>query len=54
MPLVRDQLAGAVDTDPVGRPVLAVTLPDRATLDGIAHVIAGLLVRVPTAEVVVN
>ena len=53
-PLVRNQLAGAVDTDPAGRPVLALTLPDRATLDGIAHVVASLLTRVPAAEAVVN
>jgi hypothetical protein len=34
--LVRDQLAGALNSDAAGRPVFALTLPDREVLDGIA------------------
>jgi hypothetical protein len=41
--LVRDQLAGALDTDATGRPVLSLTLPDREVLDGIARSLASLL-----------
>ena len=51
---VREQLAGAVDTDAAGRPVLALTLPDRATLDGIAQLLGGLFVRASNIETVVN
>jgi superfamily II DNA or RNA helicase len=41
--LVRDQLASALDTDAAGRPVLALTLPDREVLDGLARSLASLL-----------
>ena len=41
--LVRDQLAGALDDDAAGRPILALTLPDREVLDGIARSLASLL-----------
>lgn len=49
-----DQLAGAVDTDAAGRPVLALTLPDRATLDGIAQLLGGLLARASATDAVLN
>lgn len=52
--LVRDQLAGALETDPKGRPMLALTLPDQSTLDSIARVVAGLLTRGAAADVLVN
>lgn len=52
--LVRDQLAGVFDTDATGRPVLALTLPDRATLDGIARIVGGLLARGPAPDSLVN
>ena len=52
--IVREQLAGAVDTDAAGRPVLALTLPDRATLDGIAQLLGGLLQRASGTDAVLN
>jgi superfamily II DNA or RNA helicase len=52
--LVREQLTSAVDTDAAGRPVLALTLPDRATLDGIAQLLGGLLQRVSATDTVLN
>jgi hypothetical protein len=52
--IVREQLAGAVDTDAAGRPVLALTLPDRATLDGIAQLLGGLLQRASGSDTVLN
>jgi len=41
--LLRERLAGAVDSDPMGRPVLTLTLPDRAALDGLARSLGRLL-----------
>ncbi|HSR97030.1 MAG TPA: DEAD/DEAH box helicase [Kofleriaceae bacterium] len=52
--VVREQLAAAVDTDPAGRPVLTLTLPDRAALDGIAHTLGALLAHGPAAAVDLN
>lgn len=52
--LVRDRLVDAIDTDAMGRPMLALTLPDRATLDSIARVISGLLAPNPVTERLVN
>jgi superfamily II DNA or RNA helicase len=49
--LVREQLAGAVDSDAAGRPVLTLTLPDRAALDGIARTLGALLARAPAPGV---
>ena len=40
------QLAGALDHDAAGRPVLSLTLPDRSTLDGLAHLLGQLFARV--------
>lgn len=52
--VVRDQLAGAVQTDSGGRPVLALTLPNLAALDDIANVFAKLLARSPAMDSLVN
>jgi hypothetical protein len=52
--IVRDQLAGAVETDAAGRPVLTLTLPDQAALDGIAQLLGSLLARAPIAQGVLN
>jgi len=52
--LVRDQLAGAVETDAAGRPVLTLTLPDQAALDGIAQLLGNLLARAPIVQGVLN
>jgi SNF2 family DNA or RNA helicase len=41
-----EQLAGALDHDAAGRPVLSLTLPDRSTLDGLAHLLGHLFARV--------
>ena len=41
-------------TDPQGRPMLALTLPDRSTLDSIARVVAGLLKRGAAPDLLVN
>jgi superfamily II DNA/RNA helicase len=41
--LLRERLAGSVDSDPKGRPVLTLTLPDRAVLDGLARSLGRLL-----------
>jgi hypothetical protein len=51
---VREHLAGAFDTDAAGRPVLALTLPDRAVLDGLARSLASLLPRAANSTAVVN
>ena len=51
---LREQLASATATDAAGRPVLTLTLPDRAALDGIAELLGGLLARAPAAQRVVN
>jgi hypothetical protein len=52
--LVRDQLAGALDTDATGRPVLSLTLPDREVLDGIARSLASLLPGASVLRAAVN
>jgi hypothetical protein len=41
-----EQRAGALDHDAAGRPVLSLTLPDRSTLDGLAHLLGHLFARV--------
>jgi hypothetical protein len=41
--LLRERLAGAVDSDSIGRPVITVTLPDRGVLDGLARSLGRLL-----------
>ena len=51
---VRDQLAGALDTDATGRPVLSLTLPDREVLDGIARSLASLLPGASALRAAVN
>ena len=52
--LVRDQLAGALDTDAAGRPVLALTLPDREVLDGIARSLASLFPGASALRAAIN
>ena len=51
------QLASALDHDAEGRPVLSLTLPDRSTLDGLAHLLGHLFMRVappPAAPTALN
>ncbi|TMQ07349.1 MAG: hypothetical protein E6J90_43645 [Deltaproteobacteria bacterium] len=43
--VLREQLAGALDTDATGRPILTLTLPDRSALDNIAQSLASLMAR---------
>jgi superfamily II DNA or RNA helicase len=52
--VLRDQLAGALETDAAGRPVLKLTLPDRSALDDIARSLGSLLARAPGAEAMLN
>jgi SNF2 family DNA or RNA helicase len=52
--IVREQLAGAIDSDASGRPVLTLTLPDQAALDGIARLLGSLLARAPAAQGALN
>jgi hypothetical protein len=51
---LRDQLAGAVEADAAGRPVLTLTLPDQAALDSIAQLLGGLLTRAPAVAGALN
>ena len=51
---LREQLAGAIETDSAGRPVFTLTLPDRSALDGIAQSLGGLLARASGTQTVLN
>ncbi len=51
---LREQLAGAMETDSAGRPVFTLTLPDRSALDGIAQSLGGLLARASGTQTVLN
>jgi superfamily II DNA or RNA helicase len=51
---LRTHIADAIGTDPAGRPVLTLTLPDRSALDGIAQSLGGLLARASGAQAVLN
>ncbi len=52
--ILREQLAGAVDTDAAGRPVLTLTLPDRSALDDIARSFGALFARASGAPAMLN
>ncbi len=51
---LKERLAGAVQTDAGGRPVLTLTLPDASVLDGVARALGRLLHGAGTAPPVLN